>query len=102
MSPGNLRGLFTWLPLIILGGTGLIAWGQTSQRVEVLEEKAQRAVDDHDRIVRIETQMTSMTTTMSEIRGEQKELGEDVQNLEKTLQSSFNVLLQELRNPRDG
>jgi septal ring factor EnvC (AmiA/AmiB activator) len=92
-----MRHLIAWLPLLAVAGTGLMAWGATSQRVADLENKAKRAVDDHDRIVRIETQIESVTTTISEIRTEQKEVADDVQRLEQTIQDSFRELLQELR-----
>lgn len=97
MSPGNYKTILTWLPLIILGATGLIAWGQTAQRVDALEEKAARAIDDHDRIVRIETQIEVITTTISDVRTEQKAVKEDIDRLEDTVQQSFAELLQELR-----
>lgn len=100
MSPANLKGVITWLPLLLVAGSGLLAWGQTTQkvtststRVSALEERIEQTSQDRERIVRIETQVETLTTTLGEVRTEQKEL-------EQLVRDNFDTLLEELRRNR--
>lgn len=95
MNSPPIRNFLTWLPLIAAIVGGAIAWGSTNERVNQLEVKATTAVQDHDRIIRIETQITQIT------RG-QGELKEDVKELERAINAGFADLLKEINKERDG
>ena len=100
MSSPPIRTMLTWLPLAAAVVAGAISWGVTAQKVEALETAAGRSSDDHDRIVRIETQITTVTTSVGDIKTEQKEIRSDVRRLEGTINDNFRMLLEEVRRQR--
>jgi len=85
---------------------GLVLWGGTIVKVEALEEKARKNDEHSERIVRIETQITTVQTSVGEIKRTMKEqnekFDEDVEELEQTINSNFQQLLLELRQSRGG
>ena len=95
MNSPPVRSLLTILPLLAAVVTGAIAWGATNERVNQLETKAATATEDHDRIVRIETQITTIQTGQGELK-------QDVKELEKAINAGFADLLKEMNRQREG
>lgn len=100
MTSPPIRNMLTWAPVTFAIIAGAITWGVTTQRVQALEDKAETASNDHDRIVRIETQITTVTTSVGDVREEQKEIRADVRRLEGTINDNFRMLLEEVRKQR--
>ena len=88
-------------PILSAIGVGLLMWGMTLQRVNAIEEEIDDADDQRERVVRIETQITTITTQLEEGKVERKELSEGVTALEMEVQKGFNSLLIELQKQRN-
>ena len=101
MSPPNGKQLLLWLPLILAVITGAVAWGQNANRISQLEKAAEEASTDHDRIVRIETEIKVVKEGQKELSDDVNKLDEDVRQLESTIRSEFATLLAELRRSRE-
>lgn len=96
------KALMFYLPLALAVVAGGVAWGGQQQKIEKLESQQAIAADDHDRIVRIETQITTITTQMGEGKTERKALADSVDALESEVQKGFSDLLLELQRQRNS
>ena len=88
-------------PIVTVIFAGLIAWGTAMADIAQLKSAQQQRSEDHDRIVRMEAVVDQSSKVIDEVRKEQKAQQEDIQNLEKTINSNFTELLVELRKERN-
>lgn len=65
-------------PVVIVAGGGLIGWGTLSSDVSHLQEEQRTSVEDHDRIVRMETEQKAMKESLDEIKSDVKDIARAV------------------------
>lgn len=93
-------------PILSALGAGLILWGMTLQRVNAIEEEIDDADTQRERIVRIETQITTVQTSIGKLETTLKEQQlidkEEREQLEESINENFQLLLLELQRQRDS
>ena len=88
-------------PILSAIAVGIFLWGGLVMKVNALEEKSKIRDEDHDAIVRIETEIAVIKNefaqsrrTQETFRKEQREFREDI---EDKIDQNFQMLLRELR-----
>lgn len=84
-------------PILSALVAGAILWGALFNKVEALEEKSKLRDEDHDSIVRIEAQLQVASSTIEELKDEQKEIRRQLRTLEGSVNDNFRELMEELR-----
>lgn len=79
-----------WLPIAIIAATGMMAWGDTMARVSNLEKGESQIDVDHDRVVRIETQVEQIQNSVQNVH-------DDVEKVKQQIDTKFDLLLIEVR-----
>lgn len=85
-------------PILSALVAGAVLYGVLFNKIEALEEKSKGRDADHDAIVRVETEVTSIKDQVAAVVAEQKNLHDDIVNLELRMNENFTEILQELRN----
>lgn len=85
-------------PILSALVAGAVLYGVLFNKVEALEDKSKTRDEDHDAIVRVETEVSSMKDQVAAVVAEQKTLHSDIVNLERRMNENFTEILQELRN----
>lgn len=100
MAEGNGSLLRAWWPIIVVAGSGLIAWGSSSFRLASAEEDVK---DNKARISQLERDIGEIKVSLAKIETTQTTSAADLERLrveQARLTEALNALLRELQSQR--